>query len=68
MRTALRLVAALAVLAGAVFFFQGIGVIPGSFMTGRGEWAVIGAALVAGGLAIFGLAQIASGPRSRPPT
>jgi hypothetical protein len=68
MRTALRLVSALAMLAGAVFFFQGIGVIPGSFMTGRGEWAVIGAALVAGGLAIFGLAQIASGPRSRPPT
>lgn len=68
MRTGLRIVGGLLLVAGTVFFFQGIGVIPGSFMTGRGEWAVIGAALVAGGLAIFGLAQIASGPRSRPPT
>jgi hypothetical protein len=48
MRLAVRIVATLALLAGVVFFFQGIGVIPGSFMTGRSEWAVIGAALVAG--------------------
>ncbi|HYV22852.1 MAG TPA: hypothetical protein VEN31_09385 [Candidatus Bathyarchaeia archaeon] len=48
MRLAVRVVAVLAMLAGVVFFFQGIGVIPGSFMTGRSEWAVIGAALVAG--------------------
>ena len=47
-RLAVRIVAAIALLAGVVFFFQGIGVIPGSFMTGRTEWAVIGAALVAG--------------------
>lgn len=40
-------------LAGVVFFFQGIGVIPGSFMTGRSEWAVIGAALVAGAAALL---------------
>jgi len=48
MRLAIRIVAAIALLAGVVFFFQGIGIIPGSFMTGRSEWAVIGAALVAG--------------------
>jgi hypothetical protein len=52
-RPAVRIVAAVALLAGVVFFFQGIGVIPGSFMTGRSEWAVIGAALVAGAGALF---------------
>jgi len=52
-RLALRIVAVVAMLAGVVFFFQGIGVIPGSFMTGRSEWAVIGAALVAGAAALL---------------
>lgn len=32
----------LAVLTGLVWFFQGIGVLPGSFMTGQGFWAVMG--------------------------
>jgi hypothetical protein len=54
-RVAVRIVAVVALLAGVVFFFQGIGVIPGSFMTGRSEWAVIGAALVAGAGALFWL-------------
>jgi hypothetical protein len=53
MRLAVRVVAVVALLAGVVFFFQGIGVIPGSFMTGRSEWAVIGAALVAGAGALY---------------
>ena len=55
MRLTLRIVAVVALLAGLLFFFQGIGVIPGSFMTGRSEWAVIGAALVAGAGALFWL-------------
>jgi len=55
MRLAVRVIAVLALLAGVVFFFQGIGVIPGSFMTGRSEWAVIGAALVAGAGALLWL-------------
>lgn len=49
------MVAVVALLAGGVFFFQGIGVIPGSFMTGRSEWAVIGAGLVAGAAALLWL-------------
>ena len=28
---------------GGIRFFQGIGVLPGSFMTGQTKWAVIGA-------------------------
>jgi hypothetical protein len=53
MRLALRVIAVVALFVGGVFFFQGIGVLPGSFMTGRNEWAIIGAALVVSGLAIF---------------
>ena len=64
MRVAVRALAVLALLAGIVFFFQGIGVIPGSFMTGRSEWAVIGAALVAGAGALYWLSgMVASGDR-----
>jgi hypothetical protein len=65
MRLAVRIAAALALLAGVTFFFQGIGVIPGSFMTGRSEWAVVGAALVAGAVALLWLARLAGAPRSR---
>jgi hypothetical protein len=36
----------LLVLVGGVWFFQGIGVIGGSFMTGEILWAVIGAPMV----------------------
>lgn len=63
-RLAIRIVAVVALLAGVVFFFQGIGVIPGSFMTGRTEWAVIGAALVAGASALFWLSGMV-GPDGR---
>ena len=64
MRLAVRIVAVVALLAGLVFFLQGIGVIPGSFMTGRSEWAVIGAALVAGAGALFWLSGMV-GPDGR---
>ena len=63
-RLAVRVVAIGPLLAGAVFFFQGIGVIPGSFMTGRSEWAVIGAALVAGAAALFWVSGMV-GPEGR---
>lgn len=55
MRLTVRVVAVLALLAGGVFFFQGIGVLPGSFMTSRSEWALIGAALVGGALVLLWL-------------
>jgi len=38
---------------GGVFFFQGIGVLGGSFMSGSATWLVIGLVLVAVGLAIY---------------
>jgi len=45
--TVMRIVIGVVVaLAGAVWFVQGIGVLPGSFMSGSALWAVIGAACV----------------------
>ena len=47
--------AALLELTGWVWILQGIGILPGSFMTGQAMWAVIGAVLVtiAGVLLVF---------------
>jgi len=39
-------------LLGLLFLGQGVGLVPGSFMTGRSEWAVIGS-LLAGTAALF---------------
>lgn len=37
------IVGALMVLTGVVWILQGVGLLPGSFMTGQPEWAVAGA-------------------------
>lgn len=42
MKTSVYVLAIILAFAGIVFFLQGINIIPGSFMTGRPEWAVIG--------------------------
>lgn len=42
---------------GLVFAGQGIGLIPGSYMTGRSEWAVIGGTMAA--VAVLGLWWVA---------
>lgn len=46
---------AVLVVIGAIWIFQGIGVLPGSFMTGQIEWAVYGALTSAAGLALLRL-------------
>jgi hypothetical protein len=52
MKIALNILGVLLVLAGSVWFLQGINVLPGSFMSGQTQWAVRGgiAALVGVGL------------------
>jgi hypothetical protein len=45
MRQLLRIASVVGLLVGLVFTGQGAGFIPGSFMTGRIEWAVIGSVL-----------------------
>ena len=57
LRSLVRIAAIVVLLAGTVFFFQGIGVLPGSFMTGRSEWAFIGGAMVGVGLLALWLSR-----------
>jgi hypothetical protein len=53
-RNVLVAVAILVGLTGIVWIFQGIGVLPGSFMTGQVMWAAIGAVLLfASGLLLW---------------
>ena len=54
MRYVLVVVGGLMVLMGGVWLLQGIGILPGSFMTGQPFWAVMGAIFLAvGGLLIL---------------
>jgi hypothetical protein len=47
-----RFIGALLIVTGGVWFFQGIGLIHGSFMTGTTTWTVIGLAVVVVGIAL----------------
>ena len=49
MRVLFRAFLVLVTATGVLFIGQGIGYVRGSFMTGRIEWAVIGAVLAAAG-------------------
>lgn len=51
-RIGLTVVGVLVLLAGAVFAGQGLGYIPGSFMTGDVHWFWIGSAMVVVGVAL----------------
>ncbi|HZD56829.1 MAG TPA: hypothetical protein VE136_08915 [Anaerolineales bacterium] len=55
MKIILSVLGVLLTLAGAVWFFQGINVLPGSFMTGQIQWAIYGglAVLVGIGLLVY---------------
>jgi hypothetical protein len=48
-----RIVGVLCVLAGTVWFLQGIGVIGGSFMTDEPLWVLIGAVVAIAGVALI---------------
>jgi hypothetical protein len=49
LRYVLLILGGLMVLVGGVWLLQGIGILPGSFMTGQPFWAVMGAILLAVG-------------------
>jgi uncharacterized membrane protein len=51
-RTGLAIFGGLVLLAGAVFAGQGLGYIPGSYMTGDIKWFWIGSAMVVVGAAV----------------
>jgi hypothetical protein len=48
-----RVIGVLVIVVGAVWFFQGIDVLGGSFMSGQIFWAVVGLPMVVIGLAIL---------------
>jgi hypothetical protein len=48
-----RAIAIVLLLVGTVWFFQGVGVIEGSFMTGEAVWAVIGVVCVVAGATLL---------------
>ena len=62
MRVGVGVIGLLVLLAGAVFAGQGLGYIPGSFMTGDVKWFWIGSAMVVIGLAL-GAAGFIGRPR-----
>lgn len=49
----LKVLAVLMMLTGLIWFFQGINILPGSFMTGDPQWAINGAITAAIGAALF---------------
>ena len=48
-----RIVGTILVLLGGVWFFQGIGVIGGSFMSNNSTWVLIGAVVAIAGVALI---------------
>jgi hypothetical protein len=61
MKTLLTTVGAILMLMGTVWFFQGVNVLPGSFMSGQTRWAVNGVIAIA-----IGLLLIVTSRRRRP--
>ena len=53
MNRTLRIVGLTLVIVGTIWLLQGIGVLPGSFMTGQIRWAVYGGIAVAAGISIL---------------
>jgi hypothetical protein len=52
MKSIMTIAGAILILMGTVWFLQGIGLLPGSFMSGQTRWAVNGIIAVAAGLAL----------------
>jgi hypothetical protein len=53
MKATFNILGALLLLVGAIWFLQGINVLPGSFMTGQIRWAIYGGIAVAAGIALL---------------
>ncbi len=59
MRIGWNIAGILMILFGAIWFLQGINILPGSFMTGQIRWAVYGGITVVVGVALI----VAAKPR-----
>jgi hypothetical protein len=61
MKLVLNMLAVLLILAGGVWFLQGINILPGSFMTGQIQWAIYGSIAVLAGIGLLVLVNRRSG-------
>jgi hypothetical protein len=52
MKLVLTILGVLAFAIGCIWILQGIGVLPGSFMTGQIQWAIYGAVVAAAGVGV----------------
>ena len=52
MKIFLNVFAVMLILAGGVFFLQGINILPGSFMRGNPQWVINGAMLILVGIGL----------------
>ena len=57
MKIILNVFGVLLVLIGGVWVLQGVGLLPGSFMSGQIEWAVYGGIAATGGVVLLLLAR-----------
>jgi hypothetical protein len=57
MKIVLYVIGVLLILAGGVWFLQGINILPGSFMTGQIRWAIYGGLAVTAGAAMLFFAR-----------
>ena len=57
MKIVLNVLAGLLILAGIVWFLQGINILPGSFMTGQTQWAIYGAMSILVGIGLLVIAN-----------
>jgi hypothetical protein len=61
MKWIVYIIGGLLVLTGIIWFFQGIGLLPGSFMTGQTQWAFAGFGSAAIGLGLIQYTRSRSG-------
>ena len=52
-KTLIKVLGALLILIGGVWFLQGINILPGSFMTGQTDWAIYGGISIAIGIGLL---------------
>jgi uncharacterized membrane protein HdeD (DUF308 family) len=53
MRVLINILGVLLIVAGCVFFLQGINILPGSFMTGQTKWAIYGGIAIVAGILLL---------------
>lgn len=58
MRWGLSIVGIVMILLGTVWMLQGVGVLPGSFMSGDPFWARVGSGLMIAGLVVVGIGYL----------